>query len=224
MGASRLQSSAKICRPKPHQKANKRTQTGLPYPEDATIASHRLMSVREPPSPDTEERVIAELRGLRKLGFADQRDQLYRFELLVTLARAVGNGTTDLERVELLLVYGAGQTGRVFGPSLLALLGVSPEARGKDVSERHLLAYEAFCEAERKLSAPKNPRPPAEATFMSHTETKMLEGLAKLLARISKESIERRIRDRQLADGDPLFHTRDDKGAAKYGRTMETNQ
>jgi hypothetical protein len=150
--------------------------------------------------PNPQDKLLEELSNLRKWGFVDPQDRLHRFDLLLTMARPVGQGSTDRELVKDLLERACGELGSVFGPSLLALLGVSQAAWGRDVKERRQLAYDVFCETKKVLGALQaRYAPPAFTSFSSRIENEMLKDLATQLERICKTEIERQLKSRRLA-------------------------
>jgi hypothetical protein len=133
---------------------------------------------RTTPRSTPRKRLFGELRRLRRLGLADPRDRLHQFRGLLRIARSANSKQSDFDKVVDILERAAARLGRVYGPTVLTLYGLTDAARGLDVEARRKLAHEVFCAAERVLAPGAALRQIAFSTFRTHTEKAILNDLA----------------------------------------------
>jgi hypothetical protein len=128
------------------------------------------------------------LRELRKWGVADPLDRRHKVPALVSVARQVSDKEGDLACLKDVLERGTDGLGQVYGKATKALLGICPEAWGKDLSTRRALAHEYYCEAIHRQAVPGQVvTTPVLITFRTHIEEKMLHDLAVVLVGMVEE-------------------------------------
>jgi len=119
-----------------------------------------------------------ELPWLRKHGLDDPKDRLHKCRIVMQIAR-VSPEVDDGAKVRDLLEQGAARLGTVYGPTVLALFGLTEATAGRKVKERHKLAYEVFSEAQRaRLTSGQAAKLIAFVTFESKEEKVILKDLA----------------------------------------------
>jgi hypothetical protein len=105
---------------------------------------------------------------------------------LLRIARTTSNRGTDAEKLADLIEQAASRLGRVYGPTILALFGLTETARGLTVTARHELAHEVFCAAERTVGSPTTLPQITLSTFRTRTEKDILDDLITELPAIAR--------------------------------------
>lgn len=138
----------------------------------------------------THDTLAKELRRLRQTGLADPRERFHEYELLGHIARVLSKENTVREQLKDAIEQAASLVGQVYGPSVLALLGITDDAWGTDRKRRLRLAYEIFCAAEQAALVPgQEPRPVVFDTFRTHIAPLMIGQLARQLIVLYKANL-----------------------------------
>lgn len=129
-----------------------------------------------------------ELPLLRKLGQHDPKDELHKCRVFMRIAARISSEADDRARVRDVLEQAAARLGTVYGPTILALFGLTAATAGKEVAERHELAYEVFSAAQRaRLASGQKVKLIVFSTFETHEEKVILKDLSIELIALYKE-------------------------------------
>jgi hypothetical protein len=131
------------------------------------------------------QRFHVELGLLRERGFDDPLDRVHQLRGLLRIARSVSKRQTDAEKLADLIERAASRLGRVYGPTVLTLFGLTDTAQGLKVAARRDLAYDVFCAAEQALSSHAKP-PIVSSTFRTRRVKAILDDLITELFAIAR--------------------------------------
>jgi hypothetical protein len=159
--------------------------TGLAWPANRVI----------PDSPPPEGKLPKQLGKLRERGLADPQDRLHQYDALLVVARALSDESTDEARVKDILERASARLGTVYGAAVPPLLGVTVESWGATPTERHQLAYDAFCAAQKARLLPGQAHcPMAFSSFTTRKEKEILNDLAVQLVKMVEEKLHHKTR------------------------------
>jgi hypothetical protein len=149
------------------------------------VRSITVAGERQEPS-DLRTKLAGELLKIRRAGLHHHSTSLHRLEALLWIAETVGQGATNYAKVVSIWDMAAARLGEVYGPTTLALYGVSRNAQHLDSGARTELAYRVFCAKERENAIDGVPaRKIKEVSFATHEvrqiKQDILAGLLQLL-------------------------------------------
>jgi hypothetical protein len=122
---------------------------------------------------------------------ADPQDRLHQYDAVLVVARALSDESDDEARVKDILERASARLGTVYGAAVPPLMGLTVESRTATPTERHRLAYDAFCAAQKPRLL-HGETLIEFSSFKTHKEKEILKDLTTQLMKMVSEKLHHR--------------------------------